>query len=165
MSVVRHRKFATPLKAACIALFDVSKEHLKALEAPGSCVKELADGRFMSKSWVELLMWLSEDCIKPKFGQDVMGRLMVAELQKPTSAPLTVISDCGFPDEVIPLINAFGKENVCVVKLLRPGHTFEGDTRSYLPHEFITHFIDNRFDLELFERQVMRVVRKVLEDA
>ncbi len=164
LPVVRHRKFAAPLKMACAAMFDVSKEHLKALEALGSTIKTVPDDRFMGRSWVELLMWMSEICMKNEFGSDIMGRLMVTELQKPTSAPLTVITDCGFKEEAMPLIDAFGKENVSVVKLLRPGYTFEGDSRDYIPHEFITHFIDNRFDLELFERQVMRVVRRVLED-
>ena len=116
----RHRKFSGGMKAAMKAQFAITEELWKELEVgPSSPAKEQPRPEFFGMSWRELLIWFSEEVMKPKFGNDVFGKLMVQELMKHTPAPYTVMSDCGFIEEVLPVINAMGAKNCYVFRPTR----------------------------------------------
>jgi len=164
---VRHRKFATPLKEACASLFGVSPTLLKELEREGSVLKTEPCDLFFGKSWVEVLIWLSEEVMKPKFGPTVFGDLMATNLCAFTATPFTVISDCGFVSEVLPVIKLFGVRNCHVIRLFRPGHTFEGDSRQYLfendaPIGLNILDLHNTYDLPMFRIQVLRRIDRIM---
>jgi len=101
---VRHRKFSAPLKAAARVLFAINDELFKELEAEGSQKKNEPLPELMGKTWREVLISLSEEHMKPKYGDDVFGKLMLLNLAKPTSASFSIISDSGFDYEAAPII-------------------------------------------------------------
>lgn len=77
----------------------------------------------------EALIHVSEDIMKPKYGQDYYGRKF---LEKVESSPerYSFAADGGFADEVLPLLDA--GYQVVVAQLERSGATFEGDSRTLL---------------------------------
>lgn len=164
---IRHRKFAGALKAAAAGMFNIDNNLFKELEKEGSDLKLRPLPELFGKSWVETLIWLSEEVMKPRYGSDIFGRILVTDLARPTASELTVISDCGFVDEVKPVIDTFGVGNCALIRLIRPGCDFGGDSRSYiaLDNEYpnlYTSEIHNEHELDMFEIQVMMRVNKFL---
>ena len=109
----------------------------------------------------EVQIRLFTDFLKPMFGPDILGKIAVETLrQKPYAR---FVLDSGTIEELEPIIRHFGKPMFYALKITRPGCSFEGDSR----HEIdfgslgIQHdTIDNKHDLELYEVQVKRVLKK-----
>lgn len=76
----------------------------------------------------EALIHVSENVMKPSFGDDVFGKLAADNLPE----GLVFFSDGGFTDEVKPLADKIGIENILIVHIKRDGYTFEGDSRDYV---------------------------------
>ena len=77
----------------------------------------------------EALIHVSENVIKPKHGKDYFG-VKTAERVDPLLNHC--FSDGGFIEEVHPLINRVGPENICIVQLYRDGCSFSADSRNYI---------------------------------
>lgn len=77
----------------------------------------------------EALIHVSEDIMKPKYGQDYYG-LKVLDKVSNSSERYSFASDGGFKNEVLPLLDA--DYQVVVAQLERSGVTFEGDSRTLL---------------------------------
>ena len=158
---VRHKKFAGSMKHALRAFFGLDDATWKALEIDSSNeFKLLPLPQLFGMTWVEALIWFSEDVMKPKFGPDIFGNVLVTDMRKPTSTALTVISDCGFTDELFPIIYSYGAANCHMFQLFRDGHTFEGDSRHYiskedLPSDVKWYIINNDFELDMYKRQIL----------
>lgn len=90
--------------------------------------KEVPTPLLGHKSPRQFMIWLSEDVMKPAFGEEYFGRRMVESVKAMRST--AVITDGGFPEETIALIKAGAQVHVC--RLHREGYTFAGDSRSYL---------------------------------
>lgn len=125
-----HYKFAGTMKLALgewlgLGLEDTFKffEH--------TILKNEVSDRFMGMSPRQMLISFSEEWVKPKFGKDAFGKLMAARCANLAGFTI-VISDCGFADELKPLLTAFGEENIALVRLHRQGCDFVGDSRSYI---------------------------------
>lgn len=163
----RVAKFSMPLKYACAALFNVDRSKFRQLEAAGSKLKTQKLVELFDMSWVEALIWLSEECIKPKFGNDVLGLIMLGHLTQPSATQITVLSDCGFADEIMPIVRFYGIGNCHLFRIYRDGYTFDGDSRRYLfendmPDGLHIEDIHNRHDLGMFRVQILRKVDKIL---
>lgn len=91
--------------------------------------KEVGQWFLSGKSPREFMIWISETVIKPVFGKEYFGR-RVAESASNVSTPYVVMTDGGFADEVLALVNAGHEVKVC--RLHRDGFTFAGDSRSYI---------------------------------
>ena len=80
----------------------------------------------------EALIHVSENIIKPKYGQDYYGRKF---LEKVESSPerYSFASDGGFRFEILPLLDA--GYNVYIVHLERLGATFDNDSRKLLTED------------------------------
>lgn len=109
------------------------------------------------------LIAFSEKFMKPTFGEDIFGRILLANIQNIednyeagwTGQKIIWtlgISDSGFASEAIPLVQYFGSANCCICQLHRPGHDFSSDSRSYIGHEAIgaafTYFCENKGTLD-----------------
>lgn len=94
--------------------------------------KELPQPEFLGMSPRNMLIWISEDVCKPKFGKDYFGHPAANSVNLDKGA---VFSDGGFPEEIKPLCDRLGAHNVYVVRFTRNGATFEGDSRNYLQQE------------------------------
>lgn len=92
--------------------------------------KELPQLEFHGLSPREFMIWISEDVIKPKFGNDFFGAASANACNPDTGA---VFSDSGFASEVFPLACRFGAENIYVCQFTRNGKVFgKSDSREYL---------------------------------
>lgn len=163
----REAKFARPLKLAAASMFNVNQGQFRRFEAVGSSLKTLEMPQLMGMSWVDTLIWLSEECMKPKFGKDVFGKLLLNHLTEPTLTKLTVISDSGFADELVPIVKFYGIENCHLFRIYRQGCSFDGDSRQYvfedhLPQGLHIEDIYNNYDLSMFRVQVLRRVDKIM---
>lgn len=84
------------------------------------------------------LIHTSETVIKPNYGREYFGKCAARLLED----GVTFFSDGGFVEEVRPMLDTIGEENVLIIRLYRPGYTFEGDSRDWLPHNLTTNMID-----------------------
>jgi hypothetical protein len=117
-------KFAAPLRRAMAGLFDVSDDEVEDLKRD-----EVAPGR----SGREVMIAISEKVCKPLLGGSWFGRI-AGETIRRELPDIAVVTDSGFASEV----------NACVCAcdpvgyqpelwaIMRGGHTFDGDSRSYL---------------------------------
>ncbi|QGF21213.1 hypothetical protein KMB89_gp14 [Citrobacter phage HCF1] len=98
----------------------------------------------------EFMIWISEDVIKPKFGEKYFGRRL-SDTASNSDYPV-IVSDCGFEQEVIALIE--GGHEVKLVRMNRRGFEFdETDSRNYvyLP---VCYYGENGYeevDVDLFD--------------
>ncbi|MFB1731195.1 hypothetical protein ACEY67_20875 [Salmonella enterica subsp. enterica] len=89
-------------------------------EKPESFLNGLSRRQFM--------IAISEQFIKPVFGDDYFGKYLSGNL--PDGDEVFVVSDGGFESEVAPIVAA--GHDVRIVRLHRNGYTFTGDSRGYL---------------------------------
>ena len=90
--------------------------------------KEKPQAFLNGKSPREFMIWISEDVVKPQFGDQHFGHRFV---ESALNAGASIIcTDGGFPDEIKPLIKS--GFYVDVFRLHREGYTFQGDSRNYL---------------------------------
>lgn len=80
----------------------------------------------------EALIHVSEDIMKPKYGQDYYGRKFLEKVEH-SSERYSFASDGGFRFEILPLLDA--GYNVYIVHLERLGATFDNDSRTLLTED------------------------------
>jgi len=114
----------------------------------------------------QLLIKISEEWMKPTFGQDVFGKALVNQI-KTAYNPFGVFfsGDGGFKWEVAPVVEHFGKENVMLVRIFRKGCSFDGDSRNYLPLDMfdVGEDLYNNSTLEVFRKNVVDTIRWFVE--
>ena len=164
----RLMKFASPLKASLRAFFGVSDALWKELEGPGNNDAKLVHRpEFFGLSWVDALIWYSEEMMKPKFGADIFGQLAFDKMLAMHPSPVTVFSDCRFSDEMRVIIKQYGSVNCHVFQLHRDGCTFTGDSGSYLratdlPSLVNWQTVNNQYEPSMFRRQILMRVNRIL---
>lgn len=105
--------------------------------------KETPRNELRGLSKREALIYTSEEVIKPLHGNDYFGRKTAEKMDSVSSY---CISDLGFFEEVIPVINTVGQDNVCIVQLYREGCSFSSDSRGYIYGK-----LEDRFGLRWYE--------------
>lgn len=98
------------------------------------------------KSPRQIMIWISEEVIKPVFGDRHFGNLAAEKVDKMQGCKI-VFSDGGFPSEIIPLIE-YGHD-VHLVRLHREGYSFEGDSRNYIRLPGLIGDFYHEYDLKL----------------
>lgn len=88
----------------------------------------------IGKSPRQCLIHVSEEVIKPVFGNGVFGKIVADRIKNISyhNTDTVVCGDCGFIEEVYELVKEFGIKNIYLVRLIRGGRTFEGDSRGYI---------------------------------
>jgi hypothetical protein len=89
----------------------------------------------------EAMIFTSECIAKPSFGKDYFGKARVDKILYGEN-DLYVDSSCGFVEELPPVIEALGQENILLLRIHREGCTFEGDSRTFIPDGVINNTID-----------------------
>ena len=105
---------------------------------------------------------LSEEFMKPLFGDDVFGQIGVRTINNSMARHIT-ISDVGFIEEVKAIIRNFGKKGVKAIQINRPGHDYKNDSRGYIDFDSLEiqwNKLDNQYDEVLLEIQVERILKK-----
>ena len=80
------------------------------------------------KSPRQFMIWISEEVIKPQFGNRFFG--MRAESKVKESHSLSVFTDGGFKDEILQMIE--GDIQVKLCRIHRNGCNFDNDSRDYI---------------------------------
>ena len=137
-------KFARPVKEGCHGMFGITDSAGRVVKHDHfESVKNIPNPEFMDMSPREAYIWYSEVVMKPQFGQDIFGRLAIRNMREWVARfetrshfmrrqPMILVSDSGFVCEAAPVAEAFGLDNILLVRIYREGHTFEGDSRSYI---------------------------------
>jgi hypothetical protein len=109
------------------------------------------------------MICVSECLMKPKFGTEYFGQARVNKIKRNEGYDFCD-SSTGFIDELYPLIDYLGQENILLFRIYRDGYTFEGDSRNYIPDGVITNTVDvynNGTEQEYFDK-VEAIVRGFL---
>lgn len=157
---VVHYKFAEPLKEMASAL----------LEAPVSWIEQNKQTilPLYGVNVRQILIDISEKYMKPCYGKDIFGKIAAEHISEEMQwndandeeqPDIYVFSDCGFDSEVHHVLKLFGNENALLVRLYREGHSYEGDSRSYIElPDVLTSEIYNKGD-EKFETDIINTVK------
>jgi len=114
--------------------------------------KELPSSLLGHMSRREAMIYVSEEVIKPRRGPDYFGNLVANEIDLTKDY---CISDGGFIEELIPVINKVGTNNFVLVQLTRDGCDYSADSRRYfqgngIKYEYINGFmtpVDSKYVL------------------
>jgi hypothetical protein len=87
------------------------------------------------------LIHVSENVVKPLCGKSYFGDTLLERILKTGENDVILVSDSGFEEEALALLDK-EIENLCVsvIRIHRPGYTFEGDSRKYLTNEFLDRY-------------------------
>jgi hypothetical protein len=167
----RQHKMAEPLGAGVPAMFGIHPDRWRVMR---EAEKDVPQADLMGWTPRQAMIWLSEEVMKPRFGDDIFGRIATNELAKmQTTTELTIITDSGFKEECVPVVKKFGNKNCFLVRLHRDGCSYVGDSRSYLDlsdYGVNSFDFDNNSDikdkiergLSLVEMRLIRVVKNGL---
>lgn len=160
--------FKSRLKAITLAIYNIPEKVWDAWYTREG--KELRRPELMGKSQREALIHTSETVIKPVFGSRYFGQAEARNIIQNATEKyyIAACSDGGFNEEVRPLIDEFGAENVFIVRIHRDGCTFEGDSRNWIdieeiPNENYIH-VYNDDSFEHFYNQLDEVINYVTEE-
>jgi hypothetical protein len=113
----------------------------------------------------QLMIDVSERFLKLCYGQDIMVKMLLNELQEagfPDSG-VVLVRDSGFQCEVDPLIDAVGAENLYVARVVRDGCSFKGDSREWVYHDN-AHVWYNGGTLERLRTKAPRLLNILVND-
>lgn len=126
---LEHLSFKEPLIELVLRFFDIDRDFWD--EHYTSEGKEIKRDWLNGMSQREALIWMSEDCVKPKCGKEFFGEAVAKSIEEDGNT-VYLFSDGGFNEELQPIIRKVGAENVFIVRIGRDGYTFEGDSRNYI---------------------------------
>lgn len=107
----------------------------------------------------EVAISFSEDWIKPNFDDRLFGRILLRKIAEHDHGQCAVVTDSGFWPEADVLLKHFNPGEVELVKISRPGCTFEGDSRNYWSDErVVRRQILNDGSLEDLQAQVKAMI-------
>lgn len=124
-----HYEVKTQLIDLTCLLYSVSREFWDSHYTTEG--KEIARDRLGGLSQRQALIDVSENLIKPHFGDLYFGDCAVKRV-KADGKELASFSDGGFISEIEAFGDEFGFESILLVRLHRDGYTFAGDSRSYI---------------------------------
>jgi len=101
-------------------------------------VKERPEERLRGLSRREALIYTSEEVIKPRYGKDFFGVCVAKEVRDDVDY---CISDGGFVEELVPLINRVGADNIILVQLTREGCDYSSDSRRYFNGNLVKEYV------------------------
>ena len=121
----RMMKFATPIKECIPHLFN-DERSVDFFDRN----KDKAFSELFGLTPRQVMIAISEDFMKPLFGEDVWTRIAINRIVAGRSIYKHVIfSDCGFNIEVETLAEEFGKKNLLVIRMIRKGKDYKRDSR------------------------------------
>ncbi len=131
-------KFATPLKMATHAMMAMLRGD-KQVPGPEAFEdsKDTPQEFFFEATPRCAYINVSEGLCKKLFGKRVFGTLMVKKIKEAQEKGVenVVITDSGFQEEAQVLVDEFGAENTYLIRVIRPGTDFNGDSRGWIDIE------------------------------
>lgn len=166
-------KFASPIYGAIERLFGFEPAVWDSLY---NTHKEKPTERLMGRSPRELMIWLSEEIIKPEFGTNFFGNVAARSIldmdEEDRESSIFVFSDSGFKDEINSCLDILNpsRDNAYLINLLREGCSFNGDSRSYITGADVgisdsRYFIvENEGTLFEFGQTILSVMNQILNE-
>jgi len=136
----KHIEFKDALFKETCKHFNVTKEWFMDGYSDRT-IKERKETLLGDRSRRDALIHVSEDIIKPKHGKDYFGVKVSENIEASVDY---CSSDGGFKEEIFPIINKVGAENICLVQLTREECDFSNDSRRYLDGDLVEEFIINK---------------------
>lgn len=110
----------------------------------------------------DMLIAVAEKVIKPEFGNNIFAVDALNSIRQHMlnniGGNIFVMPDCGFDYEADVIKGAFPNAKVVVVQIEREGHTFDKDSRDWVPCD---HILYNR-GLEALQKDVISLVANLL---
>ena len=103
-------------------------------------IKEKPEYALNNMSRREAMIFVSEEVIKPTKGKAYFGEQVSSEIEDGYNY---AIADGGFVEEINPLIERVGANNIIIVQLTRSGHDYSSDSRRYLNGNLIKEYAIN----------------------
>lgn len=114
----------------------------------------------------QALIHVSENVIKPLYGDDYFGQEMLKAAENYLETEFVFAGDSGFLSELEPLVEAGHK--VVVIQMHRDGCTFKGDSRNYIEQDDVEHLgikvikLDNNESLEQLKFNLLKAATDIL---
>lgn len=113
--------------------------------------KEIPSSTLGLKSWREAVIHVSEDVVKPVLGKDVFGMVAAKKLKY----GINIFTDGGFEEEITPIVDEVGEDNIIIIKIEREGSSFEGDSRNWLDIEGVSGVTVKNYDDDSFVDDIL----------
>lgn len=108
----------------------------------------------------QFMIWISEEVIKPKFGEKYFGNRLALSIREMYRDLAVVVTDGGFPEEIKPLVKAGHEVHIC--RLHREGFTFNGDSRNYIDLNGYHHRAKH-YDFTLSDGDPEKTVNEIID--
>ena len=137
-------KFASPIKSAVHNILNIQTIGPDKLDIEK--LKDTPLPQFFGKTPREAYIEFSEQYMKPMYGDDIFGKLLLQRIEDKVryGYKSIVISDGGFDVEVIPLLNKY--PNLRLIHLTRKGCDFSNDSRNYISNVKHTYTFRNNYN-------------------
>ncbi len=121
-------KFAQPIRDFLLSIFgdefDIEDEKESAIETVFPATAPITVR--------QLMIDFSEDFLKPRFTKEIFGEILRKKLADEWGVvDFAIISDCGFVEEALPILEFARCHHCTVIQISRDGHSFDGDSRNY----------------------------------
>ena len=128
-------------------------------------LKDSPRAEYGGKTSREVIIEVSEKVIKPFYGNQFFGDKAVGGMKRETWVETFIFSDSGFEEELEPVSNYVGKENVILCRIRNRG-SFSNDSRSFLSdkHAGTVLDYDNSGSLEDLHKWVESVGDMILKE-
>lgn len=120
-------KFAEYLKEATHRLYGFVNRKSDYYED----MKDVPNRDFFGLTPREAYIAVSEQYFKPVHSTDFFGRILARKILY-SSYQTHIVTDGGFVDEVLPLVEKIGANNVLIIHLHRKDTSFKEDSRQYI---------------------------------
>lgn len=124
-----HVKFADELKKIAHRFYNTPDQEPDAYEK----FKDQPMTEFLNLTPRQAYINISEDYIKKHHGKDFFGLQLILSIKKvpDNNENVFVVSDGGFEEELLPLLEAFNPALFTILQIHRAGCTFDNDSRHY----------------------------------
>lgn len=109
----------------------------------------------------EAVIYVSELICKPRFGEEYFGKARANSIK---DREIVIDGSCGFVEELTPLIERVGQNNILLIKIHRDGCNFDGDSRNYIPDGILKNTVsvsNNASEYDYLNR-ISEIVRSFL---
>jgi hypothetical protein len=170
----RHITFMEPVKRAAHSLYNIHEWPPNYFDQPyfpeRHKQKDVPHGEFFGLTPREAYTHVA-DCAKGKHGDEFLGFVMRRRMRQSSGCMVFIISDCGFIEELAPVVRLVGESNVLFIELVAAGKNYDNDVREDLRVDVAARFpkvkiqrIMNDFDdKELFRIYCHGAVKAFLD--
>ena len=119
---------------AVVALFNL--DYYDWVDRYDTDLKEEPWDKLNGMSQREALIWLSEEVVKPKFGDDFFGKAYAVGLNY-EAEDIVIAPDAGFVGELEAIMERVGRDKCVMINTFRDGKTFDKDSRDLITGDML----------------------------